>query len=364
MTEFWIDTKQLLNITENFRKMAADFRAEYDALKSLDIPPLGSARGDIVARLDAIKAEYNDTINSIQVMADALEHIAYIYRSTDEKVAAFVTSSTTQTNDSFLDDKADLRENSEQEVSSISGNASAMVELFDFLEEEERALKEAYEKYNLAAENLGWSYEKKIHMYFSITAALIPDYSSASTVFNYIALSPSTDQAIGVYDAMKLNFNGKEMQEILKNQHGKDKNLIKRDFAHEFATIAVLSCDGFPKYLAGWFDNIDAMGGYKGDVYSGSMDKPDMYSDIAAFNIYNRIIKSENGNIWEIMSEYNEGAVDGTINECLEFLENYGGGDAKKGMSILEEEMYDESLATWYLKIDDDNKIKKMLNFF
>lgn len=393
MDGFLINTKQTLDAVEYLRQIIAELRGEYDVLNSVSIPPLGSATGDIVARLDASKAELNDQIASLQTMADALEHIVYMYQSTDEKVAAHAASSKNKGTDLTQADNTDLNGNSEKKdlfnieqsandfeallkslkknmgpldfaiwkakinreqslsditQESLTANDSAMGKLFDFSEEEVRLLKEAYERFDWLADYLGWSYERKIHLYFSTTAALIPDYSSEKAHFKYLALSPSTDQAIKLYDVLGLD--GVKMQEILMNQHTKDEDQIKRDFAHEYATIAVLSCDGLFKNLAGWSDNVDALAGYKGDVYTAAMEDSDMNSDISAFNYYIRIKNSEDGDIWRIMSEYNEGAVNGTINECLEYLENYGDGDAEKGMANLEEEMYDESVATSYLK--------------
>ena len=405
MAEFWINTKKTLKAVESIRNVVAELRSEQRELNSLTVPPLGSATGDIVARLDSCRAELNDEISSLQVWADALEHIVYMYQSTDEKAAAHATSSKNKGTDLTQADNTDLTGNSEKKdlfnieqsandfeallkslkknmgpldfaiwkakinreqslfdrtQESLTANDSAMGKLFDFSEEEERLLKEAYERFEWAADYLGWSYEEKIHWYFSITAALIPDYSSQAKHFKYLAMSPSTDQAIKFYDALGLN--GKEMQEILMNQHKKNEGQIKRDFAHEYATIAVLSCDGGFKDLAGLSDNVDALAGYKGDVYTDAMDDSDMNSDISAFNYYNRIKKSEDGDIWRIMSEYNEGVVNGTINESLEYLENYGDGDAEKGMAILEEEMYDESIATSYLKDKFGYEGKKLQN--
>ena len=90
-------------------------------------------------------------------------------------------------------------------------------------------------------------------------------------------------------------------------------------------------------------EDIDALIGYKGDVYSGDMGVDDIKSDIAAYNIYYRMRNSENGNIWETMTQYNEGVSEGTINGSKEFLSHFGNGDPEKGMEVLKKDLDSET---------------------
>jgi hypothetical protein len=86
--------------------------------------------------------------------------------------------------------------------------------------------------------------------------------------------------------------------------------------------------------------------GFKGDVYSGSMGPDDILSDIAAVNLYNRMMNSENGNFWQVMTEYNIGESNGSINSVDEFLKYYGDGDIEKGLEYIKNTLDDPSIGT------------------
>ncbi|RKM56509.1 hypothetical protein D6853_06900 [Butyrivibrio sp. X503] len=95
------------------------------------------------------------------------------------------------------------------------------------------------------------------------------------------------------------------------------------------------------------------------------MDIDDKKSDISAYNIYNRMLNSKDGDIWNTMVEYNENASDGTINESKEFLERLGNGDAEKGMKKLKKQLNKTSIGTDIISKDvDEEKIKETKDDF
>ena len=398
MGDFWIDTKQTLNAVEDFRQVIAELRAEYNALSSFSVPPLGSATGDIVVRMDSLKAELNDEIASLQTMADALEHIVYMYQSTDEKVAAHAASSKNKGKDLAQADNTDLnciesanghdntdsglKEAEAKRIKSLfkelikhfgvldfrflfndhvknvaqagslsendkTENKSPMGQLYGFTPDAEKLLEDAYRKFSESSDFEDMDNREKINFFFSKLAALHEGYSSASKVFWACGDNPSTDEAISYFN--DLGIDGGKLQEILMTQHGCADDLKVRDFIHECAVYSVMGNDGIIKSLAGFFDNVDALVGYKGDVYTAKMGEGDKLSDIAAVNIYYRMESCENGDIWQAMSDYNNGVINDEINEALEFLKYYGDGDAELGMIALENELYDESIGTDYL---------------
>ena len=398
MGDFWIDTKQTLNAVEDFRQVIAELRAEYNELSSLTVPSLGSATGDIVARMDSSKAELNDEITSLQTLADALEHIVYMYQSTDEKVAAHATSSKNKGKDLAQADNTDLNgiettnghDNTdsglkEEEAKRIKAlfkdlikhfgvldfrfllndhvknvaqaeslpendkteNQSPMGQLYGFTPDAEKLLEDAYRKFSESSDFEDMDNREKINFFFSKLAALNEKYSSSSKVFWACGDNPSTEEAIAYFNA--LGIDGEKLQEILMAQHESAYDLKVRDFIHECAIYSVMGNDGILKSLAGLFDNVDALVGYKGDVYTAQMGDDDILSDITAVNTYNCMENCEDGDIWQAMSDYNIGVVNDEINESLEFLKYYGDGDAEQGMIALENELYDESIGTDYL---------------
>ena len=127
---------------------------------------------------------------------------------------------------------------------------------------------------------------------------------------------------------------------------------------HECAIFAIMSEKHGTKEVAGFVDDVDALIGYKGDIYSGKMGIDDKKSDVQAYNIYYRMRESKEGDIWAAMSEYNEGIYEGKINGSCEFLAHFGNGDPEKGMEELKKELDRETAGTKMLK-GDPKKITK-----
>lgn len=183
------------------------------------------------------------------------------------------------------------------------------------------------------------------------------------TAFNMLGTNPSTEEAIKFFN--KLGVKGKALQEAINGQHFSCKDNEKRDFVHECAIIAVMSDTYNVKKWGLGIEDINAAIGYKGDVYSGSMDIDDKMSDVEAYNLYYRMKNCEDGNIWDVMTEYNIGVEKGSINGSKEFLEHFGKGDADKGLEKLKEELSEENLLTNILsKGVEDEDIENTKNDF
>ena len=230
-----------------------------------------------------------------------------------------------------------------------------MVKEFGFTEEQATLLYEAYvkfeKKYPIKVSK-EWN-DKKIKYFYSNLAALNPGYSSEDKLFKLMAVTPSTRQAVAFFNS--LGVDGAALKEAVNDQHSTCEKNQKRDFVHECAIFAIMSEKHGTKEVAGFVDDVDALIGYKGDVYSGKMGIDDKKSDVQAYNIYYRMRESKDGDIWAAMSEYNEGVCEGKINGSREFLAHFGNGDPRKGMDELKKELDRETTGTKMLKGDPDD---------
>ena len=259
---------------------------------------------------------------------------------------------------------------------------------FGFTEEEATLLYAAYEKFEKkypTKTGKGWN-DLKIKKFYSNLAALYPGYSSEDALFEKMLVTPSPRQAVAFFNS--LGVDGEALKKALNDQHSTCEKNVKRDFVHECAIFAIMAEHNGTKELGedvtkmlenidsdknlpflkkkgiyGVSEDIDAMIGYKGDVYSGSMGIDDKKSDIAAYNIYYRMRNSKNENIWETMTKYNEGVSEEKINGSKEFLAHFGNGDSEKGMEALKIDLDKETNGTRKLG-GDPKKVKAMKREF
>ena len=183
-----------------------------------------------------------------------------------------------------------------------------------------------------------------IWSFYGYMASLFPDYSGDDEKFKLMGDLPTHEQSLSFFES--LGIDGEKIKDAVNNQHNNCGD--KRDFAHECAILAIMSSNTGAKVAAGLLDSPDALVGYKGDVYSGSMGMDDMKSDVAAVNIYYRmkLDSSKEEDFFQQMINYNIGSKDASINEAEEFLEHYGNGDVEKGLENLKKEMNRESIGT------------------
>ncbi len=223
---------------------------------------------------------------------------------------------------------------------------STMQKEFGFTEKQATLLYEAYERFEKkypTKVSKEWN-DKKIMKFYANLAALNPGYSSDDKLFKLIAVTPSTRQAVAFFNS--IGVDGEELKKTVNEQHKNCKDAENRDFVHECAIYAIMAEKHGSKEVAGVIDDVDALIGYKGDVYSGAMDIDDQKSDIHAYNIYYRMRKSKDGDIWATMTQYNEDVTEENVNGSREFLEHFGNGDAVKGMEELKKELDRETMGT------------------
>lgn len=228
---------------------------------------------------------------------------------------------------------------------------TTMNELYGFDKKQAELLENAYKAFdaqngkyytNDAVGNM-----QKINDFYTALACLHSGYSANSDQFKLMGDNNMTpEQAVKYFD--DLGVDGEALKEAVVNQHDQCEENGKRDFAHECAMYSVMANNGenSAKSVAGIFDDVNALVGYKGDIYSGKMGVDDIMSDIGAENTYHRMVDCEDGNVWKTMTEYNNGVSRGAINESKEFLERIGGGDAQKGMKKLQKKINKKSLGT------------------
>lgn len=265
---------------------------------------------------------------------------------------------------------------------------------FGFTEEQAILLYEAYEKFEKkypAPNGKEWN-DLKIKLFFSNLAALNEGYAGKAKFtgnikkdleaykdpFTALMVNPTNHEAVEFFN--ELGVDGKELMDVVNEQHRNcsQQGNEKRDFVHECAIFAIMSEHTGAKGLgedgtelaeklntdknipfikrkfgiSGVYEDVDALIGYKGDVYSGSMGMDDKKSDVAAYNIYYRMRKSKNGDIWESMMLYNEGVSENSINGSEEFLAHFGNGDPVQGMEELKKELNRETNGTRLLSKD------------
>lgn len=234
------------------------------------------------------------------------------------------------------------------------------------------AIKIAFTLKNNSALNEGYAGKAKF------TGNIKKDLEAYKDPFTALMVNPTNHEAVEFFN--ELGVDGKELTDVVNEQHRNcsQQGNEKRDFVHECAIFAIMSEHTGAKGLgedgtelaeklntdknipfikrkfgiSGVSEDVDALIGYKGDVYSGSMGMDDKKSDVAAYNIYYRMRKSNNGDIWESMMVYNEGVSEGSINGSEEFLAHFGNGDPVQGMEELKKELNRETNGTRLLSKD------------
>ncbi len=219
----------------------------------------------------------------------------------------------------------------------------AMKEQYGFTEKELKLIADAYAKFDIWIkkteynELVSYTNKEKIQMFFGYLSALNPGYSSSDPTFNKVNAT-STQNA--VYNLKEMGVEAEALQKALLRQHSICAAQKKRDFVHECAMYSLMPSSALntaSKLIKK--DDLSDLIGFKGDVYSASMNEDDMKSDIAAVNIYNRMVDCQDGNIFNAMTDYCAEEKTGKINAADEFLKNYGDGDPDKGMEVIKRKL-------------------------
>jgi len=246
---------------------------------------------------------------------------------------------------------------------------NSMMKSYGFSAKEARLISEAYRLLLWEVNDKQMEKQEKIHHIFSILAALCQAYSGAelASLLDGITFSqlqwlpmagtPSTGEAKS--HLLKLGMSDADVETLfnaINTQHVDKSEKFERDFAHEIVEYAIFANDSKLHKGSGLIaGNLDALGSYKGDVFSGKMGYADMNSDIDAINIYNRMLSDDN-DFLEIIAEYNSGVNNGKINRFDEFLEFFGSGDAEQGLKYIEEDLNTISLGAYLISVIFDKE--------
>ncbi len=230
----------------------------------------------------------------------------------------------------------------------------SMKEIYGFSQEEAELLNEAYLKHCENSEGIEkMSNRERANSFYTALTCLHGSYSANALEFKLMGgnkLSPK--DAIAYFNS--IGVDGEKLYDTVNNQHSSCEDNKKRDFVHECAIYSVMANTNAVTVGTSMDDDVGALIGYKGDVYSARMGIDDMRSDIAGYNIYYRMKRCEDGDVWNAMVEYNIDTCEGSINESKEFLQNLGYGNADLGMSVLSHKLYYNTAAS--------ETIRKMAN--
>ena len=230
----------------------------------------------------------------------------------------------------------------------------SMKEIYGFSQEEAELLNEAYLKHCENSEGIEkMSNRERANSFYTALTCLHGSYSANALEFKLMGgnkLSPN--DAIAYFNS--IGVDGEKLYDTVNDQHSSCEDNKKRDFVHECAIYSVMANTNAVTVGTSTDDDVGALIGYKGDVYSARMGIDDMRSDIAGYNIYYRMKRCEDGDVWNAMVEYNIDTCEGSINESKEFLQNLGYGNADLGMSVLSHKLYYNTAAS--------ETIRKMAN--
>lgn len=230
----------------------------------------------------------------------------------------------------------------------------SMKEIYGFSQEEAELLNEAYLKHCENSEGIEkMSNRERANSFYTALTCLHGSYSANALEFKLMGgnkLSPK--DAIAYFNS--IGVDGEKLYDTVNNQHSSCEDNKKRDFVHECAIYSVMANTNAVTVGTSMDDDVGALIGYKGDVYSARMGIDDIRSDIAGYNIYYRMKRCEDGDVWNAMVEYNIDTCEGSINESKEFLQNLGYGNADLGMSVLSHKLYYNTAAS--------ETIRKMAN--
>ena len=100
-------------------------------------------------------------------------------------------------------------------------------------------------------------------------------------------------------------------------------------------------------------------GSFKGDIYFGRYDDGGFNSDLDEINTYNRIMKLNKEDIFEVISQYNFWIKNNTINRVSEFYKIHGYGNYDQGKIAVERIVNTDTIAKRYISSEYIQKNKR-----
>lgn len=247
-----------------------------------------------------------------------------------------------------------------------NGYFQMMKDSYGFGEEESRLYLRAYYLLANEAEKRNLEGDKKINFIFSRLASLCDNYDGGEGIrWKLTADIPSTQETMKYLKT--LGMSEEEVKTFHKNVNAQHSSAAKKDLPHEWVEYAIFSADSIThNLLDGTIGSLDALGSYKGDVYSTRMNIDDKNSDVDAINTYN-IMKPKDGSIslseepLDVILEYNKKVETGEINRVDDFLKYYGDGDVNEGLDYIKKDLLKVDIGAQYIAEGSKSVIQDML---
>ena len=244
-----------------------------------------------------------------------------------------------------------------------------------------------------------WSKNRIIHEYNRIIASLVPkNYVS----FRWEVVAGTIKEVILSEVLKKYKFSEDEIQKLFDNIKKQHNSPTHKDFAHEAVQLSTFSnpIDYLPRYLGRNLPRIaskilntdldilkiftlptrsvsftEGSGdiahkikhwnlenkeiSFKGDIDSGRYDDGDFNSDLDAINTYNRMMNANKNDIFKVLTQYNFGVKNNTINRVSEFYKIHGYGNYDQGKIAVERIVNADTIAKRYISSEYTKEQKK-----
>lgn len=244
-----------------------------------------------------------------------------------------------------------------------------------------------------------WSKNRIIHEYNRIIASLVPkNYVS----FRWEVVAGTIKEVILSEVLKKYKFSEDEIRKLFDNIKKQHNSPTHKDFAHEAVQLSTFSnpIDYLPRYLGRNLPRIaskilntdldilkiftlpthsvsftEGSGdiahkikhwnlenkeiSFKGDIDSGRYDDGDFNSDLDAINTYNRMMNANKNDIFKVLTQYNFGVKNNTINRVSEFYKIHGYGNYNQGKIAVERIVNADTIAKRYISSEYTKEQKK-----
>ncbi|MGP1434218.1 MAG: DUF4280 domain-containing protein [Catonella sp.] len=239
------------------------------------------------------------------------------------------------------------------------GYSSMMKSSYGLSSEESKLYLKAYKLLSNEARQKKLKDKKKIYFIYSKLASLCDNYDGGKgRRWKITANIPSTKET-KVY-LKKIGMSDKEVKDLHKSVNHQHINSSKKDLAHEWIGYAIFSADTLlHNFLDGTIGNLNALGSYKGDVFSTRMGTDDMNSDLDSTNTYNRMLSGKEP--LDVILDYNKKIENGKINRVDEFLKFYGNGSTQEGLKYIKKDLLTIDIGSQYISSGSKSLIQDAL---
>ncbi|MGX7112159.1 hypothetical protein [Gemella cuniculi] len=251
-----------------------------------------------------------------------------------------------------------------------------------------------------------WSNRKIIHEYNRIIASLVP---KSYVSFRWKIVAGTVEEVILSEILKKYKFSDIDIERLIDATTNQHNNASSRDFAHEVVQLSTFTntSDYYPGFLRmnlpriaskimntdldilkiftqptrsisctkgsgdithkiKYWDLENKEVSFKGDIDSGRYDDGDFNSDLDAINTYNSMMKANKKDIFKVLTQYNFGVKNNTINRVSEFYKVHGYGNYDQGKTAVERIVNTDTIAKRYIssQYTEEQKKKHQEDFF